>query len=234
MNQKRIEIQPFTIRFHFFLKNKGLHTSTIQHFSKNLGILQKDSNLHNLIFHFTGLDHKIKLGFQECNINYYHFEDYTSNEKPMYFKGGNALINSSIINLFLFVSPIELMSYWQLYKHKLQESDLLISFPKIINYKGINELCNQYPGAKITTCFSNSIEGKISDIKVSLHKIRRTYAIKSTDTGIYFINNDKSFELPFQKLSLYQFSLKSKLKNYKIKTHKPPNPFLTFNAIIHD
>lgn len=234
MIQKYIDIKPYTIRFHFFLNNKGLHNSTIQYFSKNLGILQKDSDLHNLIFHFTSLDQNNKLGFQEYNINYYHFEDYTSNEKPMYFKSRDTLINTSIINLFLFTSPIELMSYWQLYKHKLQGYDLLISFPKIINYKGVKELCNYYPHAKIITCFSNSIEGKINDIKVSLHKIRRTYVMKLTDTGIHFSNQKKSFELPFKKLSLYQFSLKSKLKNYKIKTHKPPNPFITFNAVIHD
>lgn len=234
MKQKRIEIEPFTIRFYFFLNSKGLHTSTIQYFSENLGILQKAPDLYNLIFHFTDLYTSTNLGFEEYNTNYYHFEDYNSNGEPMYFKSFNSLVDSSIINIFLFTSPIELMSYWQLYKHKLQESDLLISFPKIINYEGVKELCNLYPDAKIITCFSNSIEGKINDIKVSLHKIRKTFAIKLTETGIYFNNNDKSFELPFQNLSLYQFSVKSKIKNYKIKTHKPPNHFLTFNAVIHD
>ncbi len=233
MKQERIEIKPFTMRFCFFLNNKGLHNSTIRFFSGNLGILEKKYDLYNLIFHFTDLHIGSNLGFEEYNINYYHFQEYTSNEEPMYFKNPNSLMNTLIKKLYLFTSPIELMSYWQIFRHKLRESDLLISFPKVINFDGVQELCDSYPGAKITTCFSNTIEGTINDIKISLYKVKKSYAIKLTASGINFNNNEKSFELPFRKLSLYQFSLKSKLKNYKIKTHKPPHSFLTFNSVLH-
>jgi len=143
-------------------------------------------------------------------------------------------------NVFFGENPIDLMSFYQLNKHKLDvDNAAFVSFGGGIAKSQMQGALQYWAESKKHTAFDNDYQGKMYDIALAIHAIGKQVPLpqKLNDTLLFKVES-KSFEIPVDKISLDAFQKASGIRS-NVVVHKAIGAsaagiaFKDFNDIIH-
>ena len=231
----QIKIPPLTSKYSYLLSVFNLDYFKTSIFHNKLSVIQSSNNLKNLGIIYRDLDNTIS-EIEQLNFNFRDSSRLENPSKPLYFFSdyNNPVL---ITKVYLFSSVIELLSYHCIYPQTDAASTLLISLPFIFDFEHISQLKKEFVNAKFISCFNNSLNGHINDIRAAIFYQGHKYQITRDNNKIQIKNrsNNSSVSIDEKDLTLFKVNQLFNQKYYYLKTHKPPKNNLNFNQLLdHD
>ena len=175
------------------------------------------------------------IGFND-QFPYYFSDSYTNfmgtRETPSFFMSQDSFPNILVRELIVFTSPIELLSYHQIYGPK--ENVKLVSLNCISKANHIMLLNENYPNAKLF--YAKKLDTVYEELmfmsmNFELKKIKYSFLSKGDNIEVKF--RKRTFTIPVEQLTQkLRWGVIDKTKN-KIFRKEPPHPFHSFNQIIN-
>jgi len=189
----------------FLLRDKSLSESTIETFRKHFNMVHYvkwgPSNRNYGFPLIDPSDGTIK-GFELINryLNLYAPGSMKESTAWIVPFGG---MEENIKVIYCFHSPLDLMSYYELFKNHLDFSNsVMISINENFNSQTIKSIMKRFPNAEFQACFDNDIRSNLSEINLAslFHDLDFNYARKGDGWEIQFnneslIHNDKILTL---------------------------------------
>jgi hypothetical protein len=143
-------------------------------------------------------------------------------------------------NVFFGENPIDLMSFYQLHKHRLDvDNAAFVSFGGGIAKSQMIGALNYWSDSKKHTAFDNDYQGKMYDIALAIHASGKDIPRpQKKEDSLLFTVEGKSFEIPTNKISLAAFEKASGIRSNVI-VHKAigensaGRAYKDFNDILH-
>ena len=231
-------------KLHYLIQERGLDIDTIKRFSPFIYLVtdtQKTTGrpFENIGFPLTKPGDEKIVGWDLRN---YGFKGVAAGSDRQ-----NAVWIADFVgkpertrNVFFGENPIDLMSFYQLNKHRLDvENAAFVSFGGGIAKSQMQGALNYWAESKKHTAFDNDYQGKMYDIALAVHATGKNVPLpqKLSDSLLFNVEG-KSFEIPVDKISLDAFQKASGIRS-NVVVHKATGvnaagvAFKDFNDVIH-
>lgn len=228
--------KPTIAELGFLTRERGLSLDTVTKFAPFIMLAhnkRSKGNYYNIAFPYINpMD-------DNNNIRNFEFRNYgfkgmaTGGDKSNSIWAADFSANKALVkNVYLFESAIDAMSFFQLFKDKIDlKSSVFASIGGYVSDNQIKNTIQAYPNATINTGFDKDLNGHIYDIKVHSLLANSPLKIEVQKDGLIGISTDKyQFHLHKDQLSLQSFREKSHsyvpMKAYKPTTGKDFNEVL--------
>ncbi|WP_181308799.1 DUF3991 domain-containing protein [Rufibacter sp. XAAS-G3-1] len=241
-NSGRYQAQePSIFKLHYLIKGRGLDVETVQDFKPFIKLIkdtEKEKAYDNIGFPLTRPGNDAVVGWDIRNYGFKGVAAGSDRQNGMWIAdfAGNPERTSKV---FFGENPIDLMSFYQLNKHKIDfENAALVSFGGGIAKSQLQSALKYWEKSEKHTVFDNDYQGKMYDIAVAARlTTKQVDRPEKKSDSLLFTVDDKKFEIPASKLSLSAFEVASGVRS-NIKVHKATGeangiPFKDFNDIIH-
>ena len=228
---------------HYLSQERGLDSETIKHFAPFINLVKDASQAtgrpyENIGFPLTKPGNETVVGWDFRNYGFKGVAAGSDRQNGMWI-ADFAGKPERTLNVFFGENPIDLMSFYQLYKNKLDvDNAAFISFGGGIAKNQMKAALNYWPEAKKHTVFDNDYQGKMYDIAMAVHISNKNIPLpeKKADSLLFKLPS-KEFELALDKISLKAFETASGIRS-GITVHKATGQsngmhFKDFNDIIH-
>lgn len=243
-DSSRYEVAKASVfKLHYLSQERGLSPETIKHFAPFINLV-KDHNqgsgrpYENIGFPLTKPGNDAVIGWDLRNYGFKGVAAGSDRQNGMWvadFAGRP----ERTLNVFYGENPIDLMSFYQLYKNKLDlDNAAFVSFGGGIAKSQMKAALEYWPEAKKHTVFDNDFQGKMYDIAMAVHVSNKNVPLpEKKPDSLLFTLPGKEFEIPIDKISLKAFETASGIRS-GITVHKATGqsngiPFKDFNDIIH-
>jgi len=230
-------------KLHYLIQERGLDMETIKRFAPFIHLV-KDSQkttgrpYENIGFPLTKPGSNDIVGWDLRNYGFKGVAAGSDRRNGMWI-ADFARHPQRTLNVFFGENPIDLMSFYQLNKHRLDvDNAAFVSFGGGIAKSQMQGALSYWADAKKHTVFDNDYQGKIYDIAVAIHATGKNIPLpqKKADSLIFTVD-DKKFELSQEKISLASFEKASGIRS-NIVVHKATGSvngltYKDFNDIIH-
>ncbi|WP_276499849.1 DUF3991 domain-containing protein [Pontibacter litorisediminis] len=236
-SQSRYESLPLTVgKLHYLTKARGLYRETVKLFMPYIRLV-KDSQKEpakayaNIAFPLTKPGSTAIVGYDLRNYGFKSVAAGSDRQQGSWiadFAGDPARTR----NVFFGENPIDVMSFYQLHKHRIDiNSSVFIAFGGGIAKAQLQLALRHWPQAAKHSLFDNDYQGKVYDILLATAMSGKEYSFKKGNDSLLFKVNGKSFELATDRLSLSAFErqagVRSGLHVHKAKGVKDFNDLLT-------
>lgn len=230
-------------KLHYLIQERGLDMDTVKLFSPYIHLV-KDTKAstgrpyENIGFPLTKPGSEIIVGWDLRNYGFKGVAAGSNRQGGMWiadFVGKPERTR----NVIFGENPIDLMSFYQLNKHKLDlDNAAFVSFGGGISKSQMQGALKYWAEVKKHTAFDNDYQGKMYDIAMAIHVTDKNVPLpqKLADSLLFKVD-EKSFEIPMDKVSLASFEKASGIRS-GITVHKAigesnGRAFKDFNDIIH-
>ncbi len=230
-------------KLHYLSQERGLDSETIKHFAPFINLVKDTSQAtgrpyENIGFPLTKPGNETVVGWDLRNYGFKGVAAGSDRQNGMWI-ADFAGKPERTLNVFFGENPIDLMSFYQLYKNKLDvDSAAFISFGGGIAKNQMKAALTYWSEAKKHTVFDNDYQGKMYDIAMAVHVSNKNIPLpeKKADSLLFKLPG-KDFELALNKISLKAFESASGIRS-GITVHKATGKsngisFKDFNDIIH-
>ena len=230
-------------KLHYLIQERGLDMETVKRFAPFIHLVtdtQKTTGrpYENIGFPLTIPGSEVIAGWDLRNYGFKGVATGSNRQSGMWI-ADFAGHPQRTLNVFFGENPIDLMSFYQLNKNKLDvDNAAFVSFGGGIAKNQMQIALKYWVDAKKHTAFDNDYQGKMYDIALAVHLTGRNVPLphKKADT-LFFKVEDKSFEIPVDKISLTNFEKASGIRS-GIVVHKAIGSangitFKDFNDLIH-
>lgn len=230
-------------KLHYLIQERGLDMETVKQFAPFIHLVtdtQKTTGrpYENIGFPLTRPGNETIVGWDLRNYGFKGVAASSDRQNGMWiadFVGKPERTR----NVFFGENPIDLMSFYQLNKHKLDvDNAAFVSFGGGIAKSQLLGALKYWESAEKHTAFDNDYQGKMYDIAMAAHISGKNVPLpqKLTDSLLFKVD-DKSFEIPMDKISLASFERASGIRS-KVVVHKAigesnGRAIKDFNDIIH-
>ncbi|QMU26555.1 DUF3991 domain-containing protein [Adhaeribacter radiodurans] len=234
---------PSVFKLHYLIQERGLDLETIKRFSPFIHLVKdtektKGRPYENIGFPLTKPGSNEVVGYDLRNYGFKGVAPGSDRKNGMWvadFVGAPQRTR----NVFFGENPIDLMSFCQLNKHRLDvDNAAFVSFGGGIAKSQLQGAIQHWAGVKIHTAFDNDYQGKMYDIAVAMQVNGKDVPLpQKKEDSLLFQVNGKSFEIPVAKISLAAFERASGIRS-GVTVHKAASEnngisFKDFNDIIH-
>jgi hypothetical protein len=231
-------------KLHYLIQERGLDMDTVKRFSPFIHLVKDTLKTtgrpyENIGFPLTKPGSELIVGWDLRNYGFKGVAAGSDRQNGMWiadFVGRPERTR----NVIFGENPIDLMSFYQLYKHKLDlDNAAFVSFGGGIAKGQLQGAVRYWAEVKKHTAFDNDYQGKMYDIALAIHVTGKDVPLpqKLADSLLFKVEG-KSFEIPVDKISLARFEKASGIRS-NVTVHKATGgnrngiPFKDFNDIIH-
>lgn len=243
-DSSRYEVNKASIfKLHYLIKERGLEIDTVKRFLPFISLvkdtqLKGEKSYENIGFALTKPGSKDVVGWDLRNYAFKGVAAGSDRQNGMWiadFVGSPARTR----NVIFGETPIDLMSFYQLNKNKLDlDNAAFVSFGGGIAKSQMQTALSYWSDAKKHTAFDNDYQGKMYDIALAVHVSKKDVPLPvKKDDSLLFNANGKQFEIPVDKISLFAFEAASGIRS-NVVVHKATGEangrsFKDFNDILH-
>lgn len=235
--------KPTSPQLHYLTQERGLDPETVKHFLPFIHLVRDTHKTtgkpyENIAFALTKPGSEALLGWDLKNYGFKGVAAGSDRKNGMWiadFVG----TPSRTKNVIFGESPIDLMSFYQLHKHKLDlDNAAFVSFGGGISKSQLQGAINYWTDTKKHTAFDNDYQGKLYDIAlaVQVNGINIPLPEKKANSLLFKIDGQQ-IEIPTDKINLKAFEaatgIKSGITVHKATGQRNGVPFKDFNDIIH-
>jgi len=234
---------PSVFKLHYLIQERGLEMDTVKRFLPFINLVKDTLQAVGTPYENIGFPLTIpgKDDIVGWDLRNYGFKGVASGSDR---KNGMWIADFAgkperTLNVFFGENPIDLMSFYQLNKNKLDvDNAAFVSFGGGIAKSQMIGALNYWPTAHKNTAFDNDYQGKMYDIALAIHVTGKEVPMpQKKDDSLIFKVNKKEFEIPVDKISLKAFEsasgIRSNVTVYKATGQSRGIPHKDFNDIIH-
>jgi hypothetical protein len=220
---------------------RKLDYQTVADFLPFIRIVQGNNGYKNIAFPFTIADRdNIVRGYELRNSG--GFKSFTAGgDKVNAAWIADFSVNKADVDkLYFFESAIDAMSFYELYKNKLDvNNSVFISTGGYPCVEQFVHVFRAYPdNAKMYGCHDNDMHGHIFDIMLACVKAGQVCQKNKQDGAVEFVTNGKRFTLHNNKINLKNFLNKAdfmtEVKSLKPKNGKDWNDVLKNKGVVNE
>lgn len=141
-----------------------------------------------------------------------------------------------ITHIHMAESAYDMMSYVQLHRGRLDlDHSLFVSVGGTFSNTLVARLFQTYPSANAVLHFDNDVAGVMYDIRTAAILMGRTLRSTTVDNAVRFTLDDRTFDVPSDKLSYNQFILAAGLgpqDRPQLRIEKAPGEFKDWNEVL--
>ena len=234
---------PSVFKLHYLIQERGLDPEIIKRFLPFINLVTDTEKIkgrpyENIGFPLTRPGNNEVVGWDLRNYGFKGVAPGSDRRNGMWiadFVGTPVRTR----NVFFGENPIDLMSFYQLNKHRLDvDNAAFVSFGGGIAKSQLQGALQHWAGVKIHTAFDNDYQGKMYDIAMAVQASGKAITLpQKKDDSLLFQVDGNSFELPVAKISLAAFEKASGIRS-GVTVHKALGEnkgisFKDFNDIIH-
>ena len=219
------ESSPTIQELQYFKQERRISEKTLTVF---LPFIRKVSNKkwkpgnYNFAFPYTVLPFEITVGYELKNYNL-KLAATGTNKMEGSFHACFADLPGQVSDIFLFESAIDLMSYYDLYSHRVSfKTSAFFSLGGNLSKGQIENIINYYPDVMIHCCFDNDFNGNLFDIQTACIHLNKTYSFIKNKQQITCEIGEKKFVLSEADFNLVAFKHISGLRP-NVRSHRPKN-----------
>lgn len=171
---------------------------------------QVNKNFLNVAFPFREPGSETITGFDIRNHGFKGMAAGTDKEKSAWI-ATTAKEPADVKRLFLFESPIDAMSFYEIKGKPLLHDSAFISIGGQMHKDQLHNIIKEYPDARINTAYDNDVTGRVYDVRTymaALGKDINVYLKKDTNE-VEFRYDNKSITIPQDELTLNKFKEES-------------------------
>ncbi|PRY08343.1 Toprim domain-containing protein [Pontibacter ummariensis] len=232
--RKFVESETSVFKLHYLIKERGLSSETVQLFLPYIRLVrdaEKDNAYTNIAFPLQKPTSSETIGYDLRN---YGFKGVAAGSDRKHGVWVADFAQNPVLtrHVYFAENPIDAMSFYQLEKDKRDFSNsVFVSFGGGMSRMQVELSLQAWPNAQKHTIFDNDYQGKIYDIYLATAIAGKPYAFTKNADSITFSLDEKKFDIPVDKLSLFAFEKNSGIRS-GLQVHKPLG-HKDYNDIIH-
>lgn len=231
-------------KLHYLIQERGLDIDTVKRFSPFIHLVKDTQKTtgrpyENIGFPLTKPGEDKIVGWDLRNYGFKGVAAGSDRQNGMWiadFVGSPGRTK----NVIFGENPVDLMSFYQIHKHKLDvDNAAFVSFGGGIAKSQMQGALKYWAESTKHTAFDNDYQGKMYDIALAVHSTGKNVPLpQKLNDALLFNVEGKKFEIPVAKISLDAFQKSSGIRS-GVVVHKAIGvnaagvAFKDFNDIIH-
>jgi hypothetical protein len=213
-NADYIATQPAVNQLHYLSRERNLSPETIKSFLPFILLVNNDG-YHNVAFPFTVPDTDNSVKGYELR-NYGGFKSFSAGGDKIHavWIADFSVFSREVTSIFFFESAIDAMSFFEIKPIAFDATRSV--FVSTGGNPALNQFANvlkAYPNAQsVFGCHDNDISGHLFDIQLCCLREGHTLVKTKHAESVKFTVNNKTFELPNEKVNLKRFIKESGLR----------------------
>lgn len=174
---------------------------------------QTNSNYLNVAFPFKELGSDKITGYDIRNHGFKGLAAGTDKENSAWI-ATNATSAAEVKRVFLFESPIDAMSFYEIKGQPLLHDSAFISIGGQMHKDQIQNIIKEYPQARINTAYDNDVAGRVYDVRTYMAAQGKDLNVflKKDTNQVEFRYDNKTITIPQDELTLHKFKEESGIR----------------------
>ena len=230
-----------------FLSERGIEEHTAQLFKDNLELV-RDTRVKKVAWHNLGFPYRRPgepdiVGYEIRGFGKFKNKAEGTDSTTACWQAYLGSLGTpdnipalQIHRIHMAESAYDIMSYVQLHRGRLDlDHSLFISVGGQFSNTLVARLFQTYPGAQPVLHFDNDVAGVMYDIRTAAILMGRTLRSTTVGDAVRFTLDDRTFDVPSDKLSYNQFILAAGLGPQDrplLKIEKAPGEFKDWNEVL--